>query len=343
MGEIQLRLAITALATFLAVLVLNGLRYILTRKTRHVETRLSKVLSDTDETLGALHPFKVDRSERAKRQAIGSSRQGSKGMRLKLPALRLPGSFMERHMKNLKVELVKAGAPLKPEEVVGLSSCLAIAGFLLGLLVFQSLGCALALGVAGSTVLRIWITLMKNRRSALIEGQLLNALVMIANSLRAGHSFMQSLDLVSSELNPPLATEFSKLVKECRMGLSVEDALTNMVGRVESKDLELAVTGVLIQRQVGGNLAGVLDNIAATIDKRIKMRARIRVATAQGRISAWIVSILPFVLGALVFGMYPEFGAIMFTHPFGRAMLAGGGILLVIGIVLVRKVVNVDV
>ncbi|HHY11427.1 MAG TPA: hypothetical protein GX529_02240 [Firmicutes bacterium] len=339
--KIQLHTAISVLATVLAALVLSGLKYILTGRRRHIEARISDALGDTGESSSAIDVS--DDGSETSGQARDLSQRGPKRRRLKLPAFRLRGAFMEQYMKTLKVELIKAGAPLKPEEVVGLSCCLAISGVIVGLLIFQNLTFALVLGVAGSAALRIWITLMKNKRSRLVESQLLNALVMIANSLRAGHSFMQALDLVSTELTPPLSTEFGKLARECRMGLSVEDALLNMAGRVDSKDLELAVTGVLIQRQVGGNLARVLDSIAATIDKRIKTRARIQVATAQGRISAWIVSILPFALGALVFGMYPEFGGIMFSHPLGRIMLAGGGVLLVIGVVAVRKVVNIDV
>lgn len=328
---------ISALSAVLVALLLNGLRYVFTRKSRHVEERLA-ALGGLDKDYGSVNvPVPSEDSGRP------VSRPGSKGRRFKLPIFRLPGFMGHRYTERLKLDLVKAGLPLKPEEAVGLGVCLAIAGCLLGLLIFRNLLFALALGVGGSAVPRLWIMLMKSRRSSLIEGQLLNALVMIANSLRAGHSFMQGLELVMRELDPPLGTEFGKLVKECRMGLSLEDALENMVNRVDSKDLELAVTGVLIQRQVGGNLARVLDNIASTIDKRFKTRARIKVATAQGRISALVVTVLPFALGALVFGAYPEFGGVMLTHPIGLAMLAGGGALLAIGVFVVRKVVNIDV
>jgi len=116
-----------------------------------------------------------------------------------------------------------------------------------------------------------------------------------------------------------------------------------LVQRVESKELELVVTGVLIQRQVGGNLAEVLDNIAATIEKRIKMRAKVKALTAQGKLSAVIVSLLPFLLGLFIFGRYPKFAQIMISEPIGVIMLACGLAMLVIGILVIRKVVDVDV
>ena len=105
----------------------------------------------------------------------------------------------------------------------------------------------------------------------------------------------------------------------------------------------MVITGVLIQRQVGGNLAEVLDSIAYTIDKRIKMRAKIKALTAQGRLSAWIISLMPFALGAFIFGKNPEFGRVMLVEPLGKAMLLAGGVMMVVGILLIKKVVTIDV
>lgn len=189
----------------------------------------------------------------------------------------------------------------------------------------------------------MWVNYLKQRRLLRFESQLLDAIVLVANSLRAGHSFMQAIELVSRETPPPLSLEFGRVLRENLVGIPVEEALLNLTERVESKDLELVVTGMLIQRQVGGNLAEVLDSIAKTIEKRIKMRAKIRALTAQGRMSAWVVSLLPFALGFFVFGMHPEFGRIMLDESLGIAMLAVGGIMMLLGILLIRRVVNIDV
>lgn len=269
---------------------------------------------------------------------------GTEARRFRLPTIRLPSTTLgRRYLDRIQFYLLKAGVPLKAEEMVGLTLATGLIGFGVGLLIFRSLLPALVTGLGGLLVPCLRVAQVKAKRISRIEGQLLDALVMMTSSLRAGHSFLQSVELVSREMSPPLSTEFAKLLRENRVGVSVEDSLTGLVERVESKDLELVVTGMLIQRQVGGNLAQVLDNTASTIEKRIKTRARIRVATAQGRISAWVVSLLPVGLGLFVFGMYPDFGRIMLQEPVGIAMLIGGAVLQVVGILVIRKVVSIDV
>ncbi len=157
---------ISALSAVLVALLLNGLRYVFTRKSRHIEERLA-ALGGLDKDYGSVNvPVPSEDSGRP------VSRPGSKGRRFKLPIFRLPGFMGHRYMERLKLDLVKAGLPLKPEEAVGLGVCLAIASCLLGLLIFRNLLFALALGVGGSAVPRLWIMLMKSRRSSLIEGQL---------------------------------------------------------------------------------------------------------------------------------------------------------------------------
>ena len=131
--------------------------------------------------------------------------------------------------------------------------------------------------------------------------------------------------------------------RETRLGVTLEEALINLNRRVESREMEMLVTGVLIQREVGGNLAEILDQIGGTIEKRIKMRAKIRALTAQQRLSAWVVTLLPFFLGAFIFTQNPDFARIMLEDPLGIAMLAGGAVMLVIGVLIIRKVVDIDV
>ncbi len=271
-------------------------------------------------------------------------RAASERRKFRLPTLRIPGSTLSmKYLDRLEGYLLRAGVPLKAEEMVLLSLMSGLTGFLLGILLIRNPVLSILTGIAGLAVPGIWVSQVKRKRIATLESQLLDSLVMMTNSLRAGHSFLQGIELVSREMDPPLATEFGKLLRENRMGVGIDESLMNLVDRVDSPDLELVVTGVMIQRQVGGNLAQVLENTASTIEKRIKTRARIRVATAQGRISAWIVSLLPFGLGFMVFGMYPDFGRIMLEEPIGIAMLAGGAILMAIGILVIRKVVNIDV
>lgn len=353
-------------ASLFAMLSVNQLRYWLTRNRRKVRERLKESLTAVPSTALAAGPL-TGLAEGATAPKLGNRSAGSaltsraedtaaqkrrwlfrirapRG--LGFPVVSVPASFLgSKFMERLAMELTRAGIPLRAEEMVGFSMILGFLGAVSGSLFIPAhrIAAAVLLGTAGFLLPKVWVCVAMGKRAARLETQLLGALMLMAGSLRAGHSFMQALELVSRELAPPLSVEFGKVVRETRMGIPVEEALTNMVKRVDSKDLELAVTGVLIQRQVGGNLAGLLDTISSTIEKRIKTRARIRVVTAQGRISAWIISVLPLCLAFLVFGMYPEFGGIMLSHPLGIAMLSGAALLLVVGIVVIRRVVSVNV
>lgn len=339
-------LAIAVCTSLVTMLILNLLRSVLTFGRRRIRERLKLILAHSADVSFLRAPSDIEkREDRSVPSAdVRRSKTALKQRKIRFLSISMPSSFLgRRYMEKLRSNLIKAGIPLKPEEMVGFAFVSGLLGLAAGILFLHKVFAGLLLGISGSFLPALWLAVAKKKRSSQIEGQLLNALVLIANSLRAGHSFMQALELVSRELTPPLSLEFSKVLRESKMGIPVEEALMNMVKRVESKDLELAVTAVLIQRQVGGNLARVLDNISVTIDKRIKMRARIRVVTAQGRISAWIISVLPFALGALVFGMYPDFGRIMLVNPLGVGMLSGAFALLVIGILVIRQVVNIDV
>jgi tight adherence protein B len=264
--------------------------------------------------------------------------------RLRLPSIPALGSVIgKRYMDRIRVDLTKAGIPLKPEELAGMAVVFSLVGACVGLLARRGPLPAVLLASAGGILPGLWVKEAKKKRGSKVEVQLVDSLTLIANSLRAGHSFMQALELVSRDSMPPLAPELARVIRESRLGVSVDEAFGNLVARFESRDLELAVTGVLIQRQVGGNLALVLDNIAGTIEKRLKARGKVRTLTAQGRVSAWVISIMPFAMATLVFGFYPDFGHVMLSTPLGLGMLGVAAVSLAIGIFLIRKVVSIDV
>jgi tight adherence protein B len=264
--------------------------------------------------------------------------------RIRLPSIPAFGRVVgQKYMERMRTSLTKSGVPLKPEELAGMSLVFFLAGVAIGLLSKKGPFITAGLAFAGLLMPGLYVSHAKRRRAAKLESQLVDALTLIANSLRAGHSFMQALELVSHDMAPPLAPELARVLREARLGLSVDEAFGKLVSRFDSRDLELVITGVLIQRQVGGNLAVVLDGTADTIGKRLKARAKVRTLTAQGRLSAWVISIMPFGLAGLVFGLYPDFGHIMLVSPLGIAMLVGAAVLLVVGVFVIRKVVNVDV
>lgn len=180
-------------------------------------------------------------------------------------------------------------------------------------------------------------------RGKKFTAQLSDALVLIANSLRSGFSFLQAVELVSREMQPPISREFGRLLNEMNLGASADDALEGLTQRVASMELEMVVTAVLIQRQVGGNLAEVLDTIAETIRERARMRREISALTAQGRLSGFVVGALPFAMALYMFMVSREFLMILWTEPMGRMMIAGAIFMQFIGVLVINKIVTIDV
>ncbi len=184
---------------------------------------------------------------------------------------------------------------------------------------------------------------MAKKRIKLLNNQLGDAIMLLSSSLKAGYSFFQAVDTVTKEMSGPISEEFVIMQKEVNLGVSTEKALENLVQRVGSDDLEMVITAVLIQRQVGGNLSEVLDNISTTIRDRIKIKGEVRTITAQGRVSGLVLSLLPIVLGVLVYMINPSHMQVLFTNPFGIILLVYSGIMELIGIFIIRKIVRVEV
>jgi tight adherence protein B len=238
--------------------------------------------------------------------------------------------------------LVQAGLPLRGSEfaVICLGTTLA------GEIVFFLLsGGKIMIGMAGGLVgylVPIYFLRFKiARRAKAFNNQLGDTLTLVANSLRTGYSFMQAVEMVSREMAPPISVEFARILKEMNLGIPTEEALNNMAKRVDSDDLDLVITAVLIQRQVGGNLAEVLDNIANTIRTRIRLKGELKALTAQGRFSGIIVGLLPLIIGTALYALNPEYMRLLFTHPMGKMMLMGAAGSMVLGLLLIRKIVNI--
>jgi tight adherence protein B len=171
----------------------------------------------------------------------------------------------------------------------------------------QSLLVALIGVLIGIRIPKMYINFAANRRLRAFNNQLGDTLTLWVNALRAGSSVLQGMETIATESPVPISVEFERVVQEVRLGLSVEQALDNMFNRVPSDDLDLVITAVNIQREVGGNLAEVLDNISFTIRERVRIKGEIRTLTAQGRISGWIITFLPIALGFLMFLINPEY------------------------------------
>ena len=190
----------------------------------------------------------------------------------------------------------------------------------------------------------------QRKRLAEFSRQLPDTITLLANSLRAGSSFLQGVELVTREARPPISEEFERVVREMSLGIALQPALNNLVRRVASEDLELLVTAINIQSQVGGNLATVLDSIAFTIRERVRIIGEIKTLTAMQRYSGYVITLLPVGLGAILFLISPSYITVMFQSPpetfglpTGLIFFGVGLISMGIGYLFIRRVVDIKV
>lgn len=251
--------------------------------------------------------------------------------------------FFTNYKNSIRMKLTNANILMKAEEYLSICLILFVVSGLLGALLFKNFLMVLFMAVIGWVAPLFILNRNINKRLKKINSQLGDTIAILSNSLKAGHSFFQAVDSVSRELTGPMADEFAKLQKEISLGVNTEIALENMVNRVGSDDLELMVTAVLIQRQIGGNLAEVLDNISETIRQRIRAKGEIRTLTAQGRMSGWIISLLPFFLAIAISIISPQQMKTLISSPIGIIMIIIALIMEFMGIVFVRKIINIEV
>jgi tight adherence protein B len=183
----------------------------------------------------------------------------------------------------------------------------------------------------------------RHRRFVQIEQELPEALDLMVSALRAGQSFVGALRLVAHESPEPLSGEFRICFDEQNYGLELRTAMENLVTRVPLQDLRIVVTGILIQKESGGNLAEVLDKTAYVIRERFRLRRQVRVHTAQGRLTGWILSFLPLVLGLALYFINPQNMSLLWTRDIGQKLLLASGLMTMSGALIIRKIVNMEV
>ena len=183
----------------------------------------------------------------------------------------------------------------------------------------------------------------RSRRIGKFNAQLTDSLQQMSNALRAGLTFQQAMEQVGRESAPPLRQEFGLFIKEVKLGVPIEEGLTNMARRVGSEDLELVATSTNIARQLGGNMAEMYETIAATIRERFRLEGKINSLTSQGKMQGWVVSSLPVALGLFLQWYRPDLMDPMFEHAYGYVLLSAIILLETIGFLLIRKIVNIDV
>lgn len=227
--------------------------------------------------------------------------------------------------------------------VILFSLGLAFAAFLPLALIFKSLALPLSVGVLVAMLPFVHLSLKKKRRIRKFERQLPEALDLVARALKAGHAFSGGLLLVAQEFDDPIGTEFRRTLDAINVGVGYEEALKGLAERFDCPDLNFFAISVIIQRQSGGNLAEILGSISHLVRERFKLQGRVRVLSGEARLSAYILVALPFLVALILSIMNPDYVAILVTDPIGKTLLFIALLLMITGILFMRKMAQLKV
>ena len=257
---------------------------------------------------------------------------------------------------RLSADLARADLRMKPAEFIlawaASPFAFAALAFILGTVFpgFRSLPALVLFFLLGLYAPRFYLKRRQRRRLKAFNEQLPDTITLLANSLRAGSSFLQGIELVTREARPPISQEFERVVREMQLGVALHPALNSLVRRVASEDLELMVTAIQIQSTVGGNLATVLDAIAFTIRERVRINGEIQTLTAMARYSGYVITLLPVALGLLIFLISPSYMEVMWERPpellglpMGIVIFGVGALSMALGYVFIRRIVDIKV
>lgn len=293
-------------------------------------------------------PGVEDRLRRYGAQA-GGGPAGGASRRMRTPSGSVIGSQIGKSLAKgrfgdrLARDLARADLRMTASEFATVNVLATVFFAVVGFVLLHGPLGAILFGIVGYFAPRAWLALMRARRMKAFNNQLPDAIGLLANSMRSGYSFPQAMDLLARDGRPPISLEFARVNREMGLGLAPQDAFANLLERVPSEDLDLMITAINVQRDVGGNLAEVLDSIAETIRDRMKLFGEIKVLTAQQSISGYVISALPILLGAGLFLMNAKYVSTMFTTMCGWVMLTCAGIGIVSGFLVMKKITDIKV
>jgi tight adherence protein B len=224
-----------------------------------------------------------------------------------------------------------------------LSITLGLVGYLIAGFFQMSTGIVILIALISASLPCINLMRLKNNRIKKFRSQLPEALELIARSLKAGHAFTSGMKMVSTEFDDPLGTEFDETLNEINFGVNMADALKNMADRTDCEEAKFFVTAVVLQRETGGNLATILESLSKIIRKKFEFQDKINTLTAEGRISALILVLLPFFVAGVIYFLNREYLLVLFNEPVGQFMLILGSLLMAAGILVIRKIIEIKV
>ncbi len=196
--------------------------------------------------------------------------------------------------------------------------------------------------LVGAWLPNLYVKFKATRRIRALEAQLPGAIDHLTRAVRAGHPLSAGLKMLAEDSDEPIAGEFRAVFEEQRFGLPFEEALLGLGDRVDLPDIRILITAILVQREVGGNLAEILEKVAGTMRARFTIRRQVRVYTVQGRMSGYILAALPLVVGLFIFLINRDYMEVLFVHPMGKALLGLAAVLQFVGFLWIRKIVNVE-
>ncbi len=244
---------------------------------------------------------------------------------------------------NIRAQLASANLKLTASEFLALTVICIISAAALAHLWRHNTIVTLIVAVLAFFAPRWYVSYLQGKRLKEFNGQLADTINLLINSIRSGYSVLQAMEAVGREMPPPVSEEFNRVVKEVQLGLPLEQALDNMLRRVPSEDLDLMITAINVQREVGGNLAEVLDAINFTIRERVRIKGEIRALTAQGRASGYLISFLPVALSGFIYLVNPSFIETLVTDPCGWIMIGVAVLGIVLGFLIIRKIVDIEI
>ncbi|MGA1839209.1 MAG: type II secretion system F family protein [bacterium] len=246
-------------------------------------------------------------------------------------------------MKRLDLFLQQADVTFPLAVFILLSIIPALIGFILAIKLSKSYVMAVSISTGIGIAPFLYTSQKRKQRMRKFERQFPDALDMIARALRAGHAFSQGMQIVAEEFDDPLGSEFENTVNQINYGISFQDALKSLSNRIDCPDLKLFAISIIIQRQSGGNLAEILENISYLIRERFKLRNKIRALSAEGKLSAIILISLPFFIALGIFLTTPEYIKILVTDPIGKVMIIICMVMMIIGVLVMKKIIAIKV
>lgn len=313
-----------AAAFFAGLLVFEIIKIIITvlsSDKTEISERISALSSDRSET--------QPKEKKIKKRVRRKKRTGTAAARTR------------KQLEKLGNEIYDAGIKMPVQRFFTLWLVLAVGvpGLLYAMKV-NSIICLVAAGILAAGPI-VYIRTKKKKRRNELEAQLVEAISILCNALRAGHSFQAAMNSIAEEMTGAVSEEFGRVFKETQHGMTLEDSFNRMVERTGSGDLEMLCTAILIQREVGGNLAEVLENISGTIQARLGLKAEIKTKTASGRLSGYMVGALPLLILLAISAINPGYTGPLFTTKAGNIMLGISVVMEIVGFIAIQKTVTI--